>query len=211
MHPNHQVTVNESSNNQLPAKPVVVEDDGDAWPESQPPSRAVAVRPLEATLVDVPATRRPRGKVAPTEAPLVFPAALEASEPFRAKWAKWVECRRAMRKPKRWDVLFQEQLDWLASYTPDQAVQILSASIMNGWQGLFPPKNGQNGHANGNGAPTGMDKRLWSEELKRVDDEIKRILSNYDSHRSVDFMDAAIIKGLREREKELKAKLGFKV
>jgi len=72
-------------------------------------------------------------------------AAFAASDPFRAKWEKWQSVRRAMgRAPKNWEEMFQEQIDWLEQYPIPVAIEILSASIRNNWQGLHEPK-GNNG------------------------------------------------------------------
>lgn len=59
---------------------------------------------------------------------------------FSEKWKAWIGVRKAMKKPKSWGVLFAEQLEWLSKYSEPQAIEIISTSIMNGWQGLFPPK-----------------------------------------------------------------------
>jgi hypothetical protein len=60
-----------------------------------------------------------------------------------AKWAQWQTIRRGYKKPKSWVVLFNEQIDWLTKFDEATAYECLSASIRNGWQGLFEPK-GQN-------------------------------------------------------------------
>jgi len=64
---------------------------------------------------------------------------------FQAKWADWIKCRQGKAKVKDWAGLFREQLEWLAGFEEPTAREILSTSIRNGWQGLFPPK------ANGRG------------------------------------------------------------
>lgn len=56
------------------------------------------------------------------------------------KWQVWQTSRRGHRKPKSWPVLFNEQIEWLSKYDEPTAFEILSASIRNGYQGLFEPK-----------------------------------------------------------------------
>lgn len=60
---------------------------------------------------------------------------------FKAKFLEWREIRTAMgKKPKSWFKMFQEQLIWLSQFSESIALEILSQSIRNGWQGLFEPK-----------------------------------------------------------------------
>lgn len=61
---------------------------------------------------------------------------------FKSKWAQWKSIRTTgFRKPKAgWASLFSEQLEFLNRYDEPAAIEILSASIRNGWQGLFPPR-----------------------------------------------------------------------
>lgn len=56
------------------------------------------------------------------------------------KWGQWMNFRRGYKKPKNWAELFNEQIDWLTPFDEPTAFEILSASIRNGWQGLFAPK-----------------------------------------------------------------------
>jgi hypothetical protein len=56
------------------------------------------------------------------------------------KWTIWVDVRKGKGKCKNWELLFNEQIDWLSHFTEEQVFQILSTSIRNGWQGLFEPK-----------------------------------------------------------------------
>jgi hypothetical protein len=57
------------------------------------------------------------------------------------KWQVWMNVRRGMKKPKDWSVLFNEQIEWLEKFDEPTVFEILSASIRNGWRGLFEPKN----------------------------------------------------------------------
>jgi hypothetical protein len=85
----------------------------------------------------------------PSPSPLVIasvPAAFAASALFLSKWEKWQSTRKAMgKKPKDWTEMFQEQINWLEQYPTPVAIEILSASIRNNWQGLHEPKS-NNGH-----------------------------------------------------------------
>lgn len=82
----------------------------------------------------------------PSRAALVFPAG--AGEDFEKAFHRWAEVRRGLgKKPKDWNVMFQEQIDWLWKQPAGHRLEILSQSIRNGWQGLFklngsaPPKS----------------------------------------------------------------------
>jgi hypothetical protein len=65
------------------------------------------------------------------------------------QWQIWMNARRAHKKPKNWAVMFNEQIDWLTQFQEPAAFEVLSASIRNGWQGLFEPKNYGNRDSNG--------------------------------------------------------------
>ena len=135
---------------------------GNLQPETEDPpypprgELALAVAPLRAEVLEAVALnndlevipRKPKAAQVP-EVPLVIPAVLAASPAFVAKWEKWVAVRRGMKKVKDWSGLFQEQLQFLSGYSPEVATQILSNSIMGGWQGLFEPKSpARNGASN---------------------------------------------------------------
>lgn len=65
----------------------------------------------------------------------------EFTDKFRETFEKWREVRQAMgKKPRDWDVMFQEQLDWLATFGEAVATEIVSSSMRNNFQGLHPPK-----------------------------------------------------------------------
>lgn len=75
----------------------------------------------------------------PPPAALRYPA--NAGAEFIDLFGRWVAFRKGLgRKPKDWDALFQEQLDWIAKQPRGQWDEIVSQSIRNGWQGLFAPK-----------------------------------------------------------------------
>lgn len=71
------------------------------------------------------------------------------TERMLEKWNVWQQVRKAMKKPKSWVILFDGQMEFLERYTEPVAFEILSASIRNGWQGLFAPKD--NGSSANNG------------------------------------------------------------
>ena len=186
--------------NHQPAEPVM---------DLERPKAQVQVARRPDTLIDVEVIpRKPKAAQVP-EVPLVLPAVLAASSAFVAKWEKWQTVRRGMKKVKDWSGLFQEQLQFLSGYSPEVATQILSNSIMGGWQGLFEPKNG---HANGgNGKlPAWQERKEWQEQLKRAEDEIKTLTSG-DSHADLDFVDKATLKRARAVRDEMRQKLGYKI
>jgi uncharacterized protein YdaU (DUF1376 family) len=61
---------------------------------------------------------------------------------FQQEFAKWVKIRMSGKRVKDWRSLFAEQLAWMdkKQYNEATAREILSASIRNGWTGLFEPK-----------------------------------------------------------------------
>lgn len=69
--------------------------------------------------------------------------------PVRTKFEKWVQVRTVHHKVKNWELMFNEQIEMLGTYAEADQLEILSASIRGGWQGLFPPSTRQ-----GNGTPS---------------------------------------------------------
>ena len=69
-----------------------------------------------------------------------------ASKEFAEAWGAYVEHRASMTKAKRLNPNSTRlALKKLAGLTERQAIETLEASVMNGWQGLFP-KTENNGH-----------------------------------------------------------------
>ncbi len=62
------------------------------------------------------------------------------TERMKEKWKNWMLTRRGMKKAKDFGAMFNEQIEFLSGYSEATAMEILSASIRNGWQGLFEPK-----------------------------------------------------------------------
>ena len=65
-------------------------------------------------------------------------------EKFVKKYNEWVDFRKEKRK-KLSERAIKSQMTFLSDYNVDQACEIIEASIRNDWQGLFPPKNVNNG------------------------------------------------------------------
>lgn len=81
-------------------------------------------------------------KVLPLALEETFPESLSSAE-FKTAWSDWKEYRLGLRnKPKKPEQMFAEQIRFLMAYPEPIAIEILRQSIRNGWQGLFPPKNG---------------------------------------------------------------------
>lgn len=67
-----------------------------------------------------------------------FPASLQ-SEEFSLAWTEWLAYRRE-RSVKTTPRTIKSQIAMLADWGPEVAVQAIQASIRNGWQGLFDPR-----------------------------------------------------------------------
>ena len=82
------------------------------------------------------------GRLERIKVPFIGPtegSELALSHSYQATWKEWIEYRRGMKAVKDWSKLFQKQVEWLAKYTPDVAVEILNTSMRNGWTGVFDP------------------------------------------------------------------------
>jgi len=55
-------------------------------------------------------------------------------------WDEWVEYRTQEKKKKIGPMAAKKQQKFLSQYPPPVQQEIVDASIMNSWQGLFPPK-----------------------------------------------------------------------
>lgn len=76
----------------------------------------------------------------PSEADLELPAKFN-TDTFKTAWAEWIKVRKAKGKVKDWQLMFQKQLEWLASlYDAPAAIEVLNQSIRNGWTGLIALK-----------------------------------------------------------------------
>lgn len=69
----------------------------------------------------------------------LIPSKLNCDD-FKKVWMQWEESRRE-RKKTLTAKSASMQLTMLEQYPVDQAIEIIRQSIMNDWQGLFPPKN----------------------------------------------------------------------
>lgn len=59
-------------------------------------------------------------------------------------WEEWVDYRNEIKK-KITKSAGRKQIEFLAKYSPEKQRVIINQSIMNGWQGLFPPKEQASG------------------------------------------------------------------
>lgn len=79
-------------------------------------------------------------------------------------WDEWVSYLKQRRKtPTKLTV--QKQQAFLSNYSPEVQEQIINTSITNGWQGLFPPKEQNNG-ANRPGGHTGQNRQSKSDAIR---------------------------------------------
>ena len=62
------------------------------------------------------------------------------TERFRKTWEAWIEFRCKLKSVKN-PSMFTEQLEKLATWGEMNAYESLKNSMMNGWQGIFEPKN----------------------------------------------------------------------
>jgi hypothetical protein len=76
------------------------------------------------------------------ERPLVFPEILD-KEDFKDKWGEYIDYRRKSKLRKLNHVSVVKQLDNLASWGKDKAIEAINKTIANGWQGVFEPKEAQ--------------------------------------------------------------------
>lgn len=80
--------------------------------------------------------RKPKPKQTPEAVPI--PASLDSPD-FRAVWADWIADRRTRNKPLT-ELAARKQLDQLAPFGPQQAVEAVKKSIACGWSGVFTDK-----------------------------------------------------------------------
>lgn len=68
------------------------------------------------------------------------------SERFRQAWTNWEDHRRQKKKPLT-PTTIVEQFKYLASLGESEAIKTLEFSTRQGWEGLYPPKDGSGGRA----------------------------------------------------------------
>lgn len=56
-------------------------------------------------------------------------------------WDEWTEYRQSEKKTKIGPMAEKKQMKFLQQFPPPIQTEIIDQSIMNSWQGLFPPKN----------------------------------------------------------------------
>lgn len=81
-----------------------------------------------------------------TNAVVEIPQKLK-TENFEDLWKEWQTYRKSRAKIKDFNSLWKHQLEFLARYDVDDAMEIIRTSMRNGWIGLFEPKT------NGFGTP----------------------------------------------------------
>lgn len=91
---------------------------------------------------------------------------------FKKAWKEWIAVRKAKGKVKDWTLLFQKQIEWLASSDAKTAIEIINQSIRNGWTGLFPIKD--------RGAPA-IGQSTGSAEDRKID-RVKALLREHAGH-----------------------------
>lgn len=95
-------------------------------PNTEAPAAAVADSP------------KPKSKSPPKDPPESVPIPAEIDTPeFRAVWSDWIAERKDRKKPLTARAA-KSQLQVLATLGPEKASECVSASIRNGWAGLFP-------------------------------------------------------------------------
>ena len=62
-------------------------------------------------------------------------------------WDEWVEWRSVEKKKKVGPIAARKQRKMLSQYPPPVQQSIIDQSIMNSYQGLFPPKGANNGQS----------------------------------------------------------------
>lgn len=83
-------------------------------------------------------------------------------------WGEWVEWRHKEKKIKIGPVAEKKQRKMLSAYPPPIQQQIIDQSIMNSYQGLFPPKGYTHGNTQGNSRSTEQPRRLSPHERVRA-------------------------------------------
>lgn len=64
---------------------------------------------------------------------------LPFGDAFKHSWDSWVNYRAEIRKPLK-NSTMKAQIEMLETLTEDKAIEVISTSIRNGWQGLFLPQ-----------------------------------------------------------------------
>jgi len=83
------------------------------------------------------------------------------TEAFKAAWSEWCEYRKERKLPLT-PTTVKSQLKKLEKWGHDGAVASIQESISNGWQGLFPSKNGEKPRGEG------PDTEHWRKVRERM-------------------------------------------
>lgn len=79
-------------------------------------------------------------------------------------YSEWIEYRQVECKKKIGPMAEKKQRKMLSAYPPPVQQEIIDQSIMNSWQGLFPPKESSNGNAKGHTGSGENTRRLSAVE-----------------------------------------------
>jgi len=97
-------------------------------------------------------------------------------------WDEWVEFR-ASKKKKLSPMAAKKQIALLKEYNPDEQMNIINQSIMNDWQGLFPPKGQRNGNTQQAKQPINQGGRQTpAERVDAARERARRIQAGEHSH-----------------------------
>jgi len=75
-------------------------------------------------------------------------------------WDEWVRFRHKEKRKKIGPMAAVKQQKLLVQYPPDVQQEIIDSSIMNSWQGLFPPKERRYAVSSGNRQPSSAVDRV---------------------------------------------------
>ena len=84
-------------------------------------------------------TSKKKGDESPSQEEIEFPANLQTSQ-FRQVWSEYLDYRKASRLKPLQPASIKAQLLKLSEIGHDTAIEAITNSIANGWQGIHPPK-----------------------------------------------------------------------
>ena len=104
-------------------------------------SNAIEENRIEENRIDKTPPVAPKGSGVPAFSLLQLPEKIRTQK-FKDAFDAWIKNRMASKKVKDWNALFAAQLAWMdkQGYSEERALEIISASVRNGWTGLFHPR-----------------------------------------------------------------------
>jgi hypothetical protein len=75
------------------------------------------------------------------DAPVVFPQSLDCEE-FKAAWSSYTAYRKEAKLKALKPMSIKGQLEEMAGWGVERAIQAINTTIAKGWQGVFEPKSG---------------------------------------------------------------------